>query len=187
MILCKNCGEQVYNKFCPSCGQKASVKRITVPGLLQDLPHAIFHIDRGFLYNIRQMFTQPGRAINGYLSGQRKPFFHPATYLVISLVLNYLVVKITDLHLYDENELQTMDAFAAKAIRDYDAMQWWFLEHTYIYILFAISASSLFLFGIYKLLKQNYNLAETAVVVLFTIAQGVLIQTIIYSLFGWIH
>jgi hypothetical protein len=187
MILCKSCGEQVDNKFCPNCGQKASVKRISVLSLLQDLPHAIFHIDRGFLYNIRQMFAQPGTAIREYLAGKRKPFYHPAAYLVVALVLNYLVVKITDLHLYDEAELQTMDPLAAKAITDYDAMQWWFLEHTYIYILIAIPASALFLYAIFRLMKQAYNLAEAATVVLLTIAQGVIIQTFIYLCFGWVN
>ncbi|HMT27883.1 MAG TPA: hypothetical protein PKD91_01255, partial [Bacteroidia bacterium] len=68
-----------------------------------------------------------------------------------------------------------------------DSMQWWFLEHTYIYILLAIPVSSLFLFAIFKMLKQSYNLAETAAVVLFTIAQGVLIQSFIYICFGWVQ
>jgi hypothetical protein len=132
------------------------------------------------------MFKRPGHAINEYLYGKRKPFFHPVSYLVFALVLNYLVVKIYNLHFYDEAELLSMDPITAKAITDYDAMQWWFLEHTYIYILIAIPASALFLFGIFKMMKLRYNLAETAIVMLFTIAQGVLIQTFIYLCFGWV-
>ena len=184
---CKNCRAQSDNKYCPNCGQKTNISRITLGGLLHDLPHAIFHIDRGILYNLIQLFKRPGPAINEYLEGKRKPFFHPASFLVIALVLNYLVVKITNLHFYDEGELLTMSPLKAQAIKEYDEMQWWFLEHTYIYILFAITASTLVLFGIYKFLKQTYNFAETATIVLFTIAQGVLIQTFIYFCFGWIH
>lgn len=173
--------------YCSYCGQKTSVSRITIGSLLRDLPHAIFHVDRGFLFNIWKLFKQPGIAIDQYLSGKRKQFYHPASYIVIALILNYLIVKITDLHFYDEAELQGMDSLKAAAIRDYDAMQWWFLEHTYIYILLAIPASSLFLYAIFKWAKKEYNLAETAAVVLFTIAQGVLIQTLIYLAFGWIN
>jgi hypothetical protein len=187
MQKCKNCHEHVVSNFCSRCGQKTSVTRITLPGLISDLPHAIFHVDRGFLFNFSQLFKRPGKAIIEYLTGKRKPFYHPASFLVVSLILNYIVVKVTDLHFYDEGELITMSPLKAKAIKDYDALQWWFLEHTYIYILIAIPASTLFLFMIFKMRKQQYNLAETAVVVLFTIAQGVLIQTIIYSCFGWIH
>jgi hypothetical protein len=186
MIVCKNCQAQVEQRYCPNCGQKASVKRITIPGLLEDLPHAIFHIDKGFLYNFVQLFKAPGQAILNYISGMRKLFFHPASYLVISLVLNYLVVKMTDMHFYDEHELKTIDPVKADAILAYDGMQWWFLEHTYIYILIAIPASSLFLFLLFRACRVKFNLAETAVAVLFTIAQGVLMQTIIYLLFGWV-
>lgn len=79
-----------------------------------------------------------------------------------------------------------MDPTTAKAITDYDALQWWFLEHTYLYILIAIPASTLFLFLFIRLGKRLYNVAETAVIILFTIAQGVLIQSFIYFCFGWI-
>ena len=152
---------------------------------MRDLPHAVFHIDRGIIYNVNELFRRPGEAIRGYLAGKRKPFFHPASYLVIALILNFVVAKIYNLHFFDVGELEMMDPLAAKVIQDYDALQWWFLEHTYIYILFSIPASTLFLFGIFKLMKEPYNIAETAVVILFTIAQGVLIQTFIYLCFGW--
>jgi hypothetical protein len=153
--------------------------------LVRELPHAIFHVDRGAIYNFIQLFKRPGKAIREYLEGRRKVFYHPASYLVVSLILNYLVVKITDLHFYDKQELLGMDETTAKAIVSYDEMQWWFLEHTYLYILIAIPLSSLFLFGLFRIAKQEFNLAESAAIVLFTIAQGVLIQTIMYALFGW--
>jgi len=187
MIPCKNCQQPVAEKFCPRCGQKASVARITLKRFFIDLPHAVFHLDSGFLFNLWEMFSRPGMAIREYLGGKRKPFYHPASYLVIALIVNYLVVKITNLHFYDEVELANMHPLAAQAITDYDAMQWWFLEHTYIYILVAITTSSLFLFGIFRLMKMGFNIAETAAIVLFTIAQGVLIQSAIYLCFGWIH
>ena len=186
MIECKNCGTAVNDKYCPHCGQKAGVKRISLGDLLKDLPHAIFHVDNGILYNVHQLFKRPGAAINDYMNGKRKPFYHPASFLLISLILNFLIVKIIDLHFYDGDELTTMDAITSKAILDYDAMQWWFLEHTYIYILLAIPASALFLFCIFHLCKKEFNIAESVVVVLFTIAQGVLIQSFIYASFGWV-
>lgn len=185
-MQCLNCNGEVTLNYCPQCGQKATIGPISLTGLVRELPHAIFHIDKGFLYNVIQLFSRPGQAITDYLKGKRQPFFHPVSYLVIALVLNYLVVKVTDLHFYDEGELSTMEPIAAQALRDYDGMQWWFLEHTYIYILIAIPSSTVFLYVLFRILKQTFNVAESAVIVLFTIAQGVLIQTILYSCFGWI-
>jgi hypothetical protein len=186
MINCRNCNAVVEHSYCTWCGQKATVKRITLPSLLRDLPHAVFHVDYGFLHNFYVLFRNPGHAIRSYLDGRRKPFYHPASYLVIALLLNYLVVKITDLHFFDESEFAGMAQGKAQAIRDYDALQWWFLEHTYIYILISIPLSALFLYGIFRLVKRPFNTAESAAIVLFTIAQGVLIQTFIYACFGWI-
>lgn len=187
MSPCKNCGQELNQKYCPNCGQKANVGRITLGQLIRDLPHVVFHVDKGFLYNFFSLARRPGPSIRDYLDGKRKPFFHPASYLVLSLVVNYLIVKILNLHFYFEDELASMQPLEAKAIKDYDAMQWWFLEHTYIYILLAIPVSTLFIFIIMKLMKQSYNVAESAVIVLFTIAQGVLIQSSLYLCFGWIQ
>ncbi len=182
---CLNCNTLVLSRFCPSCGQKTSVTRIRLASLLKELPHAVFHVDKGFLFNFTRLFRQPAVAIRDYLEGKRKPFFHPASYLVLALVLNYVVVKVIDLHFYDAHELHTMSPAEAAAIQAYDQMQWWFLEHTYIYILLAIPVSSFFLWLLLRLGKQPYNYAEAGVIVLFVIAQGVLLQSLIYALFGW--
>ena len=186
-IYCLNCNALVDQSYCPACGQKASTGRITIAGLIKELPHAIFHVDKGILFNIVQLIKRPGPAIIDFLNGKRKSFFHPATFLVLALVLNYIVVKVTDLHFYDENELVNMAPAEAQAIRDYDAMQWWFLEHTYLYILVAIPMSALFVWGLMTIMRQTFNLAESAVIILFIIAEGVLIQSTIYALLAWIE
>src|SRR5689334_14101059 len=121
MTQCLNCQAQVDEQYCPVCGQKATTRRISLPQLLRDLPHAIFHVDKGVLYNFTQLFRRPGSAILDYLSGKRIAFFHPASYLVLSLILNYLVVRITDLHFYDEDELVNMNATEAALLKNYDA------------------------------------------------------------------
>ena len=167
--------------------QSGKPERISLGKLISDVPHAIFHVDRGLLFNLIQLTKRPAASIEDYLSGKRKPFFHPASYLVIALLCNYLVVKLINLHFYDAEELKLMDPLAAKAIMAYDAMQWWFLEHTYIYILIAIPVSTLFLYLIFHLSGKAFNIGESAVVILFTIAQGVFIQTFIYLCVGWVH
>ncbi len=186
MVECKSYKVQVDQKYGPNRGQRARVDRITLSRLLLDFTRAVLQIDWGIFYNFSQLLKRPEPAIQDFLSGKRKPFFHPASYLLLALVLNYVVVRITNLHFYDEHELVLMDPLSAQAIRDYDAMQWWFLEHTYLYILLAIPASALFLFLIFRLMKHRFNIAETIFVILFTIAQGVLMQSILYLAFGWI-
>jgi len=187
MKICKNCGQPVEKKYCPDCGQKVSVKRIELKHLLHDIPHAIFHVDSGFFYNLKQLFIRPGAAIKDYLEGRRKLFFHPVTYLAILMVFNYFAVKITNLHYYDEEELQTMSPKEVAFIKEYDETQWWFLEHTYLYMLIAIPACAIFYYFFFRLFKYKFNIAESAIIVMFVIAQGVFMQSSIYLLIGWIH
>ncbi len=174
MIQSNQYADRAEARLAPHRKQNPGEERISLFHFISDLPHAIFHVDRGMLFNFVQLIKRPAASIQDYLDGHlRKRYFHPATHLVIALLFNYVVVKITNLHFYDEAELLTMAPLAAQAIMVYDRMQWWFLEHTYIYILLAIPASSLFLYLIFRLSGLKFNVAETAIVVLFTIGQGV--------------
>ena len=184
---CLNCGEYIQKKYCTHCGQKHNEHRIHIGSLLHEIPHAIFHVDHGILFNVVQLFKRPGGAIRDYLEGRRKPFFHPITYLAILLVFNYFAVKVTDLHYYDEQELLHMTASEAAFIKEYDASQWWFLEHTYLYMLVAIPLCATFCYGFFRLFKIRYNFAENAIILMFIIAQGVLIQSVLYLLTGWVR
>jgi hypothetical protein len=183
---CRNCGEFIEKTYCTHCGQKLHEHRIHIGSLLHDIPHAIFHVDHGFFYNVVQLFKRPGAAIHEYLDGKRKAYFHPITYLAILLFLNLLAVKVTDLHYYDEQELLRMTPAEAAFILEYDASQWWFLEHTYLYMLVAIPICAAFCYGFFRMFGIRYNFAENAIAVMFIIAQGVLIQSILYFLTGWV-
>jgi len=184
---CRNCGEYIEKKYCTHCGQKHEEHRIHIGTLLHDIPHAVFHVDHGFFFNVRQLFLRPGFAIRDYLEGRRKPFFHPITYLAILLVFNLFAVKVTNLHYYDEQELLMMTPKEAEFIKAYDASQWWFLEHTYLYMLVAIPVCTAFCYYFFRLFKQKFNFAENAIILMFIIAQGVLIQSILYLLTGWVR
>lgn len=183
---CRNCGEQFVKNYCSHCGQKQEEHRIGLGSLLHEIPHAIYHVDHGFFYNLIQLFKRPGPAIREYLEGKRKPFFNPITYLAILLLFNLFAVKITDLHYYDTEELRRMTKEEAAFILEYDAAQWWFLEHTYLYMLVAIPLCALFTYGWFRLFRLRYNFAEQVIILMFIIAQGVCIQSLIYLSAGWV-
>jgi hypothetical protein len=80
---CKNCGSPVTERFCGVCGQRAEVERLTLPRLIHELPHTLFHVDRGFVPTLKSLFSAPSEAINGYLDGHRIRYSNPLTLLVI--------------------------------------------------------------------------------------------------------
>ncbi|TGE23718.1 DUF3667 domain-containing protein [Hymenobacter aquaticus] len=81
---CLNCGTLVPERFCGHCGQDAHhTHRLTMAHMLHEVPHSIWHVDKGIVYSLRNLLLRPGATIRGYLAGQRKPHFPPLSLLLL--------------------------------------------------------------------------------------------------------
>lgn len=80
---CANCDTPATGAYCHACGQRIAVHRLTLPHLFHEIPHAIFHVDRGLLVTIRALALHPGRTIRDYLDGRRIRYFNPLSLLAI--------------------------------------------------------------------------------------------------------
>lgn len=81
---CLNCGQAVPDRFCGHCGQDAHhTHRLTMAHMLHDIPHSVWHVDKGILYSIRTIITRPGPTIRAYLAGQRADHFRPLSLLLV--------------------------------------------------------------------------------------------------------
>ncbi|GAA3964681.1 DUF3667 domain-containing protein [Hymenobacter antarcticus] len=91
---CLDCGAALADRFCAHCGQPADTHRITLKHLLfHDLPHSVWHVDKGLAYTFYQMLTRPGLTIRGYLAGQRTRQFRPISYMLLLLGLSALLMS----------------------------------------------------------------------------------------------
>lgn len=59
---CKNCNTIINSKFCPDCGQPASLKTIDGKYIIHEIEHVV-HFERGILYTIRELTINPGQNI----------------------------------------------------------------------------------------------------------------------------
>lgn len=105
VLECRNCGTVTQGKYCHVCGQKSVVHRLTLGHLLHEIPHAVFHVDRGFFATIWQLLRQPGVAINNYLDGKRARYFNPLTLLIICVGIGVFLYS-----QYSFNYASTIDA-----------------------------------------------------------------------------
>ncbi|WP_276132110.1 DUF3667 domain-containing protein [Polluticoccus soli] len=80
---CLNCGHQYVGNFCSSCGQKARTHRVTFSTIADEIPHTVFHVDKGFFYTLARLMKQPGKVIREFLDGKRISYFQPLSYLII--------------------------------------------------------------------------------------------------------
>ncbi len=93
---CKNCSELFVGNYCPNCGQNAHEHRVNAEYFLHDIPHSVFHVDHGFFYTLKMLFTRPGQMIQDYLEGKRIRYFRPIGYVMVMTALSTLLVKFID-------------------------------------------------------------------------------------------
>lgn len=179
MTSCKNCGYQADLKFCPNCGQKVSVKRIEFRSLVKDLPHAVWHVDKGFLFNVIQLFKRPGYAIKDYLDGKRKNFYHPLSYMLIVLATMLLAMSFLKVHYYNAVQDAWMSSEKAGFWKEYDATQQTWIHYYKFYIPFYLPWMSLIFFLWLRVLKQSYNYWECVVISFFVSAQMTIPQILV--------
>lgn len=82
--------------FCPNCGQNAHEHRVNLHYFLHDIPHSVFHVDSGFFYTLKMLFTKPGVMVQEFLEGKRIRYFRPIGYVMVMTALSALLVKLFD-------------------------------------------------------------------------------------------
>ncbi|MFD2919712.1 DUF3667 domain-containing protein [Terrimonas rubra] len=90
---CINCQHRYAGNFCPQCGQSSHEGRINAHYFLHDIPHSVFHIDKGFFYTLKCLFTRPGYMIEEYLEGKRVKHFRPFAYVIIMSAICTFLIK----------------------------------------------------------------------------------------------
>ena len=84
MIACQNCGHEGEFVYCSNCGQPLEVKRINMPQLLHEVSHTFWHLEKGFLYTLKELATSPGTMQRKYLIGLRLKYQKPFPLFAIS-------------------------------------------------------------------------------------------------------
>ena len=90
---CKNCNTQINYKFCPDCGQPTSLKRIDGHYIVHEIEH-ILHFERGILYTIRELVTNPGQKIRNYLSENRSRLVKPILFIIMTSLIYSLTINL---------------------------------------------------------------------------------------------
>lgn len=88
-MQCKNCDQKLKHgdSYCPHCGQRADVTRLNFKQLIRDIWVAFSNTDEGVLLLIKELVYRPGKVARAYVSGRRKHYFNPFSYLAIMLAI----------------------------------------------------------------------------------------------------
>lgn len=80
---CLNCGKSLHDKYCAHCGQAANTHRLNWAHFIHEIPHSLFHLDKGFLFTAKELCLRPGKTVREFLDGKRIQHFRPLTYAIL--------------------------------------------------------------------------------------------------------
>ena len=177
---CKSCNKEINSKFCPDCGQPTELKRINGHYIIHEIEH-VLHFERGILYTIREIATNPGQNIQKYLSENRTRLVKPIIFIIITsliyTILNHLF-HIEDGYVkYHEANGETPSAVGS--------MVKWVQEHYgYANIMMGVFIA-LWLKLFFR--KYDYNFYEILIMLCFVMGMGMLIFSIFVIIQGLTH
>src|SRR5690606_282231 len=82
-VSCKNCGNEFAGNFCPECGQKAKTSKIDLKYLQEETKYTLLHLNNGFFYTTKELFTRPGHATREFVEGKRVRHYKPILFLFV--------------------------------------------------------------------------------------------------------
>jgi len=170
--ICKSCGFSGTGNYCNNCGQSFEIKRITIPNLLRDILHFFTHIEKGFVYTLKQLIIAPGYMQQTYIDGKRsthqKPFSMFFICATITALIRYWIFSMM-IKYYHADIITEATFFHEYMVLTYIALMPIYALITYL-IFF----------------KTRYNYAEIGVMMLYTLSFIFLAASII-SLFRLIY
>ena len=170
MVNCINCGTELTDKFCSSCGQAKSLKRIDKHYVSHELLH-VLHFERGIFYSMKELLYRPGHSIREFIDQDRNKHMKPVPFLIVTSLIFTLVAHL--LHAEDIYNDKEKLLFGDSTIGD---IQHWVQTHYgYGNIVMGVFIA-MWLALIFR--KQKYNFFEIIILLCFVMGQGMILLTV---------
>ena len=171
-MTCINCNYEHDSKFCPNCGEKSEVPKITFNSIINEAFSTITNMDKGFLFNVKNLLLNPSITVNDYVNGKRRNILNPVSFLIITITI-YLIV---DALIFVKIEGVEIDSEAYSV--GYEAGKFVQLYFKYFWLL-----SIVWLSFSTKLIFRKHNFVEHLAINSFVIGQSTLVGIIIFLIF----
>jgi len=177
-MKCLNCGNEATDNYCAHCGQPTSTGKITFSSILTGLLSSVTDVERGLLYNIKNLTIAPRKTIIGYLEGKRVSLYPPLSYaaiMIASLVLLDINFADTPLDInpgsFEDQEEYKLGERYGKFLRS-NLRYIWFLNIFF----FALPCALFF---------QRFKLAEHIIINAFIFGHAAFFSILLFPLFPW--
>lgn len=91
---CLNCGNPLHGHYCSHCGQRGNIERLNWKSFGEEVLHFFTHVEKGFLKTSLLLFHKPGKLCMEYLSGKRRSYHKPVSFLLIWITIFLLAYNL---------------------------------------------------------------------------------------------
>lgn len=168
-ITCKNCLRDFDGKYCPHCGQKADTERITYHSLAHEIPHSIFHIDKGIFFTMKELFVRPAPSMREYMAGRRVKHFKPLAYVLILTAVTTFASHLVDGYLLKKGVESTISVEPSLLNKVLANTSHFFDKYPSFFYFFMIPVVSLLTWLFFR--KSSYNYWENVILNTYLTAQ----------------
>lgn len=190
MEACKSCAEliDVNSKYCGSCGGKIVEDRLSLKGTWQEFIGPFFSWDYNFWKTINHLIIKPDLVLNAYVSGGRKKYFNPFSFLVVYASIALLFYKFYPLDLSSEfsNGLGNTQPAVINPVEVTQQINSNIYSYYNFWVVLLLPFNALLAY--FSLKKQNHNFSEhlvfQAYIQTFLGYFAILSQVVIVSVFG---
>ncbi len=175
-MICVSCNKEHSEKFCPNCGEKSGIKKITLTSLTEDTISSVTDMDRGFFFNLKTLIFKPQKITADYIRGKRKGILNPISFLIFSITIYLIVITILknpiepiEIKSVPKSTFEKMGNVLGKFIRVN-------LKFFWILTIIPLGLSL-------KLIFKKYNYLEHLAISSFVIGQATLVAIISYIFF----
>ncbi len=90
---CLNCGRSLEeeHKFCPSCGQLNSTKKLALGDFFSEFFSGLFAYDSRFIRTMRVLLFKPGKISKDYIHGKRMRYVNPYRFFLTTAIVFFLI------------------------------------------------------------------------------------------------
>jgi hypothetical protein len=149
---CQNCNNPIEVNFCSNYGQK-KYKRIDKKYIWDEVQYTTIHTNKGFLYSIKKILKNPGKAAKEFIEGNRVNHYKPiALAFILSGISGFISYKI--IHLNDlMNDYSASKNLNSDFMNDYMSLV---TSYNSIFMLLFIPIMAIFTTIAFRKWGQNY-------------------------------
>lgn len=167
---CKNCNQSLNEKdhFCPNCGAKIVIDRLSFKLFFSELIVTYFSWDNKLFLTFWHMLAKPEKVINGFINGVRKKYMHPLHFMIVSLTFYGIYLYFAKDSL---NELMQNYEFLQSDKTSFNILKFTNLFSKYFNLITFLTIPIYAIASYFAFKKYRYNFIEHNVIYIYTNAQ----------------